>query len=583
MAIDFIKDLDLNCNIFRVADYQGYTQLEILNIFFTKINELIEAQNKVINIADYLVNNGLKQEVANRIEIMLKDGTLIDVIGEELLTSINSKVGDLQEEITNLKESNTELKLEINEQINEIKNNCSSNMSTMENKINLKLEELENNCTSVREKIVSLENKIITTTSKTEDNREDITYLQGEIEKLREMIKNSNGGDVEVPKITTRIAIDSGHGGTDPGTAYPGSSEAEQSRLIVNKCISILQKNGCTNILDVENSVPKISSSVTVNQNLNLRTKKVNEWGADVCVSIHFNSNSGTPGTGSEAYVISKGGKAEVYADRILKNICNAIGTVNRGVKIGNLAIVRDTVCPATLIEVLFANNPNDVAKMDVDKVAMAVAEGILNKKLTETAEVTNYLTGKISKNGMRLIKAWEGFSENPYTDTLGFRTVGYGLTEKWRPDDFKNMQPFPTTEVKASEYLVQAVLEDYGKTVFNYITKKGKIGVINQNIFDCLVSIAYNKGATGLVNSSLMETILENPSNPNIEEMMKTYEIRPGTSAEQGLRNRRIDEWNMYTGVNPTKKIGIYNGTTPTGRYVEANNGYGHIPSSIL
>lgn len=344
-----------------------------------------------------------------------------------------------------------------------------------------------------------------------------------------------------------------------------------------------MQKNGCTNILDVENSVPKISSSVTVNQNLNLRTKKVNEWGADVCVSIHFNSNSGTPGTGSEAYVISKGGKAEVYADRILKNICNAIGTVNRGVKIGNLAIVRDTVCPATLIEVLFANNPNDVAKMDVDKVAMAVAEGILNKKLTETAEVTNYLTGKISKNGMRLIKAWEGFSENPYADTLGFRTVGYGLTEKWRPDDFKNMQPFPTTEVKASEYLVQAVLEDYGKTVFNYITKKGKIGAINQNIFDCLVSIAYNKGATGLVNSSLMETILENPSNPNIEEMMKTYEIRPGTSAEQGLRNRRIDEWNMYTGVNPTKKIGIYNGTTPTGRYVEENNGYGHIPSAIL
>lgn len=583
MAIDFIKDLDLNCNIFRVADYQGYTQLEILNIFFTKINELIEAQNKVINIADYLVNNGLKQEVANRIEIMLKDGTLIDVIGEELLTSINSKVGDLQEEITNLKESNTELKLEISEQIKEIKNNCSTNMSTLENKINSKIEELENNCTSIKEKIVSLENKIITTTSKAEDNREDITYLQGEIEKLREMIKNSNGGDVEVPKITTRIAIDSGHGGTDPGTAYPGSSEAEQARLIVNKCISILQKNGCTNILDVENSVPKISSSVTVNQNLNLRTKKINEWGADVCVSIHFNSNSGTPGTGSEAYVISKGGKAEVYADRILKNICNAIGTVNRGVKVGNLAIVRDTVCPATLIEVLFANNPNDVAKMDVDKVAMAVAEGILNKKLTETAEVTNYLTGKISKNGMRLIKAWEGFSENPYTDTLGFRTVGYGLTEKWRPDDFKNMQPFPTTEVKASEYLVQAVLEDYGKTVFNYITKKGKIGVISQNIFDCLVSIAYNKGATGLVNSSLMETILENPSNPNIEEMMKTYEIRPGTSAEQGLRNRRIDEWNMYTGVNPTKKIGIYNGTTPTGRYVEENNGYGHIPSSIL
>ena len=128
MAIDFIKDLDLNCNIFRVADYKGYTEMEILNIFFTKINELIESQNKVINIADYLVNNGLKQEVANRIEIMLKDGTLIDVIGEELLSSINSKVSNLQEEINN-----------INLKIDGIENNCNTNMSTLENKINKKI------------------------------------------------------------------------------------------------------------------------------------------------------------------------------------------------------------------------------------------------------------------------------------------------------------------------------------------------------------------------------------------------------------------------------------------------------------
>lgn len=543
MSIDLLKNLNLNCNIFQVSDYEGHTTLEILNIFFTKINELIGSQNKVINLTDWLVNEGLKKEVATRIEVLLQDGTLTDILGEELLKSITEKVGLLESDITTLKDT----------------------------------------CEKVQEKIVSIDNKIITANSGISDNRDDITYLKGEIEALREMVKDSGGVDVEMPKITTRIAIDSGHGGTDSGCAYPNSSEAEQTRLVVNRCIAILKENGCTNILDVANSVTPIGTNgVTSNQNLNARTKKVNDWSADVCVSVHFNSNSGTPGTGSEAYVIGKGGKAETYAKRILTNLCSAIGTVNRGVKVGNLAIVRDTVCPATLIEVLFANNPSDVAKMDVDKVAMAICEGILNKKLGESNDVTNYLSGKISKEGMKLIKSWEGFSQNPYSDALGFRTVGYGLTEKWRPDDFRSMQPFPTTEVKASEYLVQALLEDYGKTVFNYITSKGRIGAINQNIFDSLVSIAYNKGANGLVNSSLMATILENPDNPNIETMMKNYEVREGTSAEQGLRKRRADEYNLYIGIPSNRKIGIFNGTTATGTYVTENEGYGHIPSSI-
>lgn len=91
-SIDQLKKKDLNCNIFSVYDYDGLTITELLCQFFTKINECIDIANKTIDLAQWLVEQGLSIEVSKKLELWLNDGTLEDLISEELFREINEKI-----------------------------------------------------------------------------------------------------------------------------------------------------------------------------------------------------------------------------------------------------------------------------------------------------------------------------------------------------------------------------------------------------------------------------------------------------------------------------------------------------------
>jgi len=101
-------------------------------------------------------------------------------------------------------------------------------------------------------------------------------------------------------------------------------------------------------------------------------------------VEIHMNSNAGTPGTGSEAFVsIRDTGRARQLGNAILQRMA-ALGFANRGVKTQTNAngqdafgILRLTNMPAVLFEAAFINNPQDMARFNAAEVAMAVAQGI--------------------------------------------------------------------------------------------------------------------------------------------------------------------------------------------------------------
>lgn len=101
--IQGLKPIDLNCSIFSVYDYDGLTIQEILCQFFTKINEIIKSQNDVYDLCDWLVNIGLKTEVAKKLEQWLQDGTLAELINEKLLGDIMGKVNKVDEKLEALK------------------------------------------------------------------------------------------------------------------------------------------------------------------------------------------------------------------------------------------------------------------------------------------------------------------------------------------------------------------------------------------------------------------------------------------------------------------------------------------------
>jgi lysozyme len=145
----------------------------------------------------------------------------------------------------------------------------------------------------------------------------------------------------------------------------------------------------------------------------------------------------------------------------------------------------------------------------------------------------------KLSKNGLELIKKYEGFRANPYKCPAGVPTIGYGAT--YYPDGKRvKMTDPPMTEKQASDILKQMVIP-YEKAVDTYC-----IDTINQNQFDALVSFAYNVGTNALKNSTLLKKLNVNANDPTIrDEFMKW--VRGGGKKLPGLVRRRTEEADIY------------------------------------
>ena len=103
--INELKPYDLNCNIFDVYSYDGLSMQELLCQFFTKINECVNTSNETIDLAQWLVNEGLKQEVVLKLTNWLNDGTLENLINVTLFENLNKKIDNVSsklEQITHI-------------------------------------------------------------------------------------------------------------------------------------------------------------------------------------------------------------------------------------------------------------------------------------------------------------------------------------------------------------------------------------------------------------------------------------------------------------------------------------------------
>lgn len=106
-----LKPVDLNCNVFDVYNYNGLSMQDLLSQFFTKINECVGVSNSTLELAQWLVNEGLSQEVTEKLLLWYEDGTLENIINESLFENLNNKVDSNKSELENkISETNTHLK-----------------------------------------------------------------------------------------------------------------------------------------------------------------------------------------------------------------------------------------------------------------------------------------------------------------------------------------------------------------------------------------------------------------------------------------------------------------------------------------
>ncbi|CEN29787.1 sporulation-specific N-acetylmuramoyl-L-alanine amidase CwlC [[Clostridium] sordellii] len=186
---------------------------------------------------------------------------------------------------------------------------------------------------------------------------------------------------------------DAGHGGYDSGApGLHGCLEKDIVLEVSNKINDYLKTQDIKNIN---------TRTTDVFVSLNERSNKANNLGVNSFVSIHCNSSDNPNAQGLETYCYKF--KYRPLADAIHSEIIKeGLYTKNRGVKEGNLHVVRETNMDACLVELGFITNEEDynLIMNNKDRFAKAIAKGICKFNGVPWKESSNTTSNEGFKNG---------------------------------------------------------------------------------------------------------------------------------------------------------------------------------------
>lgn len=182
------------------------------------------------------------------------------------------------------------------------------------------------------------------------------------------------------PKSAGLIVIDPGHGGKDFGThsRKPPYQEKYLTLTTAYMLQNYLQQLGFDVVLTRKDDVFV---------SLDKRTSFANERKTRLFVSLHYNSAPNKQAEGIEIYYFNtsadkeRAKQSKKLAQAINKQIVKQTKAKSRGVKHGDLAVIRETEMPAVLIEGGFLTNEGEMTKLKnavyLKKLALGIAHGI--------------------------------------------------------------------------------------------------------------------------------------------------------------------------------------------------------------
>lgn len=169
----------------------------------------------------------------------------------------------------------------------------------------------------------------------------------------------------------TRLCMDYGHGGSDPGASYKGRKEKDD---VLKLGLAVAKELRSYGVLIDETRTKDVTLSLKERSDF----EKKKEY--DYFISFHRNAFKAEKASGVETFTyINQTAKAKSLADKIQKNLVD-IGFIDRTVKRANFHVLRETKSPAVLIEVGFIDNTKDNEFFDskFDKIVEAITKAIL-------------------------------------------------------------------------------------------------------------------------------------------------------------------------------------------------------------
>ena len=150
-----------------------------------------------------------------------------------------------------------------------------------------------------------------------------------------------------------KIVIDPGHSGpVEPGACAGGVRECDVVLAIAKLLAVQLYEQGDEFIFTRTGDIRT--------DDLEYRADLANANNADVFVSIHANSVANPTAHGTEVYHYPGSAEGRRLAACLQNRLVAEMGTADRGVKEANFQVLRQTDCPAALVEVAFLSNEAD-------------------------------------------------------------------------------------------------------------------------------------------------------------------------------------------------------------------------------
>ena len=240
--------------------------------------------------------------------------------------------------------------------------------------------------------------------------------VSGSTSAASSLHKSSPGAAIPIPDVVPhsrrRIAIDAGHGGKDSGaTGARGIVEKNINLLAAKELARLLEKDGTFEVLltrDKDVFIP-----------LWERSRRSNEFGADLFISLHCNGHSRKSETGYEIYFLSerasdpeaqrlaevensvlslekKDGVEDEAANLLYalartefindsaqlsglidKALEPRVDLANRGVSQAQFIVLRGANSPAALVEMAFVSHRGDADKLQSSRYRKKIVEGV--------------------------------------------------------------------------------------------------------------------------------------------------------------------------------------------------------------
>lgn len=185
-----------------------------------------------------------------------------------------------------------------------------------------------------------------------------------------------------------------------------------------------------------------------------------------------------------------------------------------------------------TQAQVDFANEL--LATMEIDQVKIEV----LKKYKKPDWQM------KLSNKGFEMLANFEGFRSNPYRDSKGIPTIGYGNTYYLDGSKVKMSDP-PISRDEAKQLKMAIVNKDFTPVVNRLLEKQIKAGQVNQNMFDALISLAYNIGVGALAKSSVIRHL----KNGDKQASANAFLLWKNAGGKPILLSRRQRERSVFLG----------------------------------